>query len=374
MRRADTVAIAVGVAVGAIGLAVVQPTADGDPSTASGARTSVLAPSIARLESAVSKLSAPWDTPARETARLRAAQAAVAPDTAAPDSEAGAVASREPVRIPPDPNAEAQKEAPIPEGVQVVETHLDGSMPASFRTAIGRTWGNALAATYARLFMWPLDLRKGLWPGDTLKAVYTVDEERNLTVQAAVLGSQKLGRQLTAFRYPASGDDFASYWTHDGFEVALRLKNSPIESYEQVTSLLRDRPDHKGMDFMAPVGTPVVAPFDARVRRVNWNTRANGLCIELKRSDGVVAKLLHLSDTQVSPGQRVEAGQKIGLSGNTGHSTGPHLHYQLERGASVLDPLDVHETTRRKLPEADREGFEARVAEMDALLESASSE
>ena len=66
--------------------------------------------------------------------------------------------------------------------------------------------------------------------------------------------------------------------------------DGPLDEYEQITSLLKDRPNHKGMDFKTPVGTPVKAPASGTVTRINWNWHANGDCVELKLADGTLAK------------------------------------------------------------------------------------
>jgi murein DD-endopeptidase len=101
------------------------------------------------------------------------------------------------------------------------------------------------------------------------------------------------------------------------------------------------------------VGTEVRAPQAGTVTRLNWNVGANGDCVELRYADGVLAKFLHLQSVGVRVGERVAAGAVIAASGNTGHSTAPHLHYQLDRGERAIDPVDYHGTLRRKLaPEA----------------------
>jgi murein DD-endopeptidase MepM/ murein hydrolase activator NlpD len=117
-----------------------------------------------------------------------------------------------------------------------------------------------------------------------------------------------------------------------------------------------------------------VAPRAGRVTRTNWNHAANGNCIEVQYGDGVLAKFLHLNENVVKDGQTLSAGTEIGKTGNTGRSTGPHLHYQLERGSTVVDPIDYHGTLRRQLPPDAMPGFEqARkdlAAQLDARLAS----
>ena len=121
------------------------------------------------------------------------------------------------------------------------------------------------------------------------------------------------------------------------------------------------------MDFKAPVGTPVTAPFDGTVTRANWNRKYNGNCLELKSARGTTARFLHLSGLAdgVVTGARVRTGQKIALSGNTGRSSGPHLHYEMSSSSGKrLDPLKFHEVRYTELGAADQSGFTARKSEL----------
>src|SRR5699024_5490931 len=86
---------------------------------------------------------------------------------------------------------------------------------------------------------------------------------------------------------------------------------------------------HNGTDFAAPIGTPVLATADGVVSRVR-NQPYAGICVEIEHAGGSFkTRYLHLSKAQVNRGQRVKSGQQIALSGNTGRSTGPHLHYEV---------------------------------------------
>ena len=122
------------------------------------------------------------------------------------------------------------------------------------------------------------------------------------------------------------------------------------------------------MDFKAPVGSPVVTPKAGTVTRVNWNTRPNGNCIEIRFADGTLAKFLHLEETSVRPNQHVRAGQRIATSGNTGRSTAPHLHYQLDRGRRTIDPVKYHGTTQRSLSQAEMASFERTRVRFEGVL------
>lgn len=217
--------------------------------------------------------------------------------------------------------------------------------------------GPQLAALVGRLFMWRVDLRREIERGDHLRVLYFRDPQGELVIAAARYRSVRKGAVFDAYRYQASGDPSASYWDAQAVEVPERLREGPLHSYDQITALLKDRPTHKGMDFKAAVGTPVYAHRAGTIHRVNWKRKGNGNCLEIRFGDGTVAKYLHLSAVNARPGQTVRPGQQVALTGNTGHSTAPHLHYQLERGHRIVDPLDYHGTFRRTLPAAEREAF-----------------
>lgn len=260
------------------------------------------------------------------------------------------------------------RDAPAPyPGVKQVALTVHHSLARTFQDGVPAE-GDILAARVARLFAWDLDLRRDLRAGDRIEVAWTGDGEET-TIEAARYVSQKNGT-FEAFRFKRPGDEHASWWTSDGTEVARRLEDSPIDDYVQITSLLKDRPDHKGMDFKTDVGTPVVAPKAGKVTRVNWNTRYNGGCVEVQLSDGTLARYLHLSEASVKPGQRVAANQAVGLAGNSGRSTAPHLHYELEKNGRIVDPVDYHGVSRRTL-DASAPGFQEAVARLRASFREA---
>ncbi len=250
---------------------------------------------------------------------------------------------------------------------QHVDAEVKHSLARTFQNAVSDR-GDALAAVYSRMFMWDLDLRRDVQRGDRVLAVYSDPESSEPAIPVAWYESHKLNRTLKAYQYHAPGDDWPSYWDEEGTEVPYRLVGGPLESYEQVTALLKDRPSHQGMDFKVPTGTSVLSPKAGSVTRVNWNTHSNGSCVEIRYPDGTLAKFLHLDSVRVRPRQHVTSGQVIATSGNSGRSTAPHLHYQLNRGSKTLDPVEYHGTSRRQLPEIAMADFQLQIRRSDALL------
>ncbi|WP_051836998.1 M23 family metallopeptidase [Streptomyces sp. NRRL WC-3742] len=98
---------------------------------------------------------------------------------------------------------------------------------------------------------------------------------------------------------------------------------------------------HTGVDFAVAPGTPLMAVGGATVVSAGWDG-AYGKEVVLRLEDGHYAQYAHLSSVAVSAGQRVSAGERIGYSGSTGNSTGPHLHFEIRtsnRYGAVVDPI-----------------------------------
>jgi murein DD-endopeptidase MepM/ murein hydrolase activator NlpD len=256
---------------------------------------------------------------------------------------------------------------PVPGDWKIARAEVKRTLSDAFIEAAGED-GTALSAVFSRLFVWDMDLRRDLRKGDQVEVAWRRTPEGTIEILAARMNAAKLGRTLSAYRWQAPGDAFASYWKEDGTEVPHQLQNSPIKDYEQITSLLKDRPTHQGMDFKAPVGTLIFSPYAGEVTRTDWNWKSNGNSVEVRFSNGAMAKFLHLSETKVKPGDRIAAGHVLGLCGNTGHSTASHLHYQIEVGGKVVDPLEYHGTVRRKVEGSSMAALQTEIARMDGML------
>ncbi|MBA4073338.1 MAG: hypothetical protein C0497_16175 [Gemmatimonas sp.] len=95
---------------------------------------------------------------------------------------------------------------------------------------------------------------------------------------------------------------------------------------------------HEGVDVVAPMGSPIVAPAAGRVTKAG-RERGYGLMVRIDHGNGLVSVYAHAKRLVVSTGQRVVRGQMIATVGNSGLSTGPHLHYELWRNGKPVDPL-----------------------------------
>ena len=287
-----------------------------------------------------------------------------------------------PAAAPAAPSTEPAA-PPAPDGPRRISATVAGPLEESITGALGpgqQPLAAELTQVVNRLLVWSLQVSKDARRGDRIEILFSPappggsgpTHSQEPVVEALRYTSQKFGRTFAAYRWQAPGSKYPHYWREDGTGVEERLVDGPIRDYEQITSLVRDGRRHKGVDFRTPVGTPVYAPFDGVVERRNWKFSANGNCLDVvDPATGRRAIFLHLDvvPKSMQKGRSVKKGEEIAASGNSGHSTAPHLHYQLEDGSGkVLDPFKVHRTTRASIAAADRPAFEAERAKLDGRL------
>jgi murein DD-endopeptidase MepM/ murein hydrolase activator NlpD len=97
---------------------------------------------------------------------------------------------------------------------------------------------------------------------------------------------------------------------------------------------------HTGIDFSAPIGTPIYATGDGKVAYPSEDLGGYGLVVEINHGYGYQTLYAHMSKIIVKPGQIVKRGEIIGYVGNTGRSTGPHLHYEVRKNGKPIDPVN----------------------------------
>lgn len=96
---------------------------------------------------------------------------------------------------------------------------------------------------------------------------------------------------------------------------------------------------HYGVDFTAPIGTPIYATGNGVVVRVERNNYGYGRMVVIDHGYGYQTLYAHMSDSDVYRGQKVKRGEIIGMVGNTGTSTAPHLHYEIHRNGRAVNPV-----------------------------------
>ena len=114
----------------------------------------------------------------------------------------------------------------------------------------------------------------------------------------------------------------------------------PVKSNFRLTSGFGQRWGrlHAGTDFAGPIGTPIYATADGVVTHAAWSS-GYGRLIKISHDFGVETRFAHLNSIDVRVGQRVSRGERIGAMGNSGRSTGPHLHYEIRVNGSPINPM-----------------------------------
>lgn len=277
----------------------------------------------------------------------------------------------------------AQAPAPVAQvstkAVKIFSGKVRGPLPHSMRAKLGRENARFLSALAARLLIWKLDLRRDLRRGDHIRVLYRpVNNQSKFQILAMKYTSLKHGKTFSYYRYHEAGKPFGAFYDQEGYNVELQLKNGPLRVYEQVTSILKMRRKHKGVDFKTPVGTKIYLPYRSRIVRRTWNFRYNGNSLEVEFLDGPGAGkralFLHLQKLypNAKPGRVLPAGTLVALTGNTGRSTAPHLHYQIQNhnARRIYDPYDVHGTYRQRLSDGELTRFQQHRRQLEQSIKA----
>lgn len=229
------------------------------------------------------------------------------------------------------------------------------------------------------MFQGRIDFRRDLKKGDTFKVLF----DRNAIAGKADSSARVLavmfnlkGKNYSAFR---SSDD-NQFYDGDGNSLSAtqsgKFLRFPIPSATRVSSGFnphRRNPvtgrvmSHNGTDFSVHVGTPVEATGDAVVMKASRHPDM-GNFIVLRHSGRYSSVYMHLSKLMVKPGQKIKMGQVIGLSGNTGRSTGPHLHYEFHVNNTPVDPMRVDLPMNEPMKNKARRSLVAKIQEYKRLL------
>lgn len=119
----------------------------------------------------------------------------------------------------------------------------------------------------------------------------------------------------------------------------------PVPQWGKITSAFGYRPRfgrmHKGIDIAMSVGDTVCCPLPGVVDRISYEAGGYGHYVVVKHQNGLETRYAHLSTTLVAPGDKVDPERPIALSGNTGNSTGPHLHFETRINGTAIDPQSI---------------------------------
>ena len=216
-----------------------------------------------------------------------------------------------------------------------------------------------LALGLADVFSGEIDFNSGLQPGDRFRLlVERHSREGKLAGYGPILAAEFVndGRQLRAVRFTPEGGP-AAYYDDQGRSLKRFFLKSPLKFEPRVTSRFsasRQHPvlgyarAHNGVDYHAGTGAPVVSVAPGVVTFAGW-TNGGGRTVKVRHPNGYETEYLHLSALKTRQGARIGQGELVGLVGQTGLATGPHLHYGLKKAGRYVNPILEH----RNMPPGD---------------------
>ena len=270
--------------------------------------------------------------------------------------------------------------------LEVQETSLSGTIDSSLFGAVNSAGGSdGLAVTLADVFKYDIDFVNEVQPGDRFAVAYEQQWQDGAFVRdGEILAAEFVnkGRAFRAVRY-VMPDGSVEYFTPDGHSVRKAFLRFPV-AFGRVSSgfnLSRRHPvlktvrAHKGIDFAAPVGTPIKAAGSGRVifRGVKGGY---GNAVILAHAGSVTTLYGHMSRfvRGLRVGDKVKQGEVIGYVGMTGLATGPHLHYEYRVNGVHRNPATIPLPKAESIPANLRADFEAKSAPLLARLDAISAD
>jgi murein DD-endopeptidase MepM/ murein hydrolase activator NlpD len=245
---------------------------------------------------------------------------------------------------------------PIPKTLERAATagRIDDETPSLFQSVDASGEGAELAVALAGIFSGEIDFNSDLQPGDAYALAfdkYTREGRPSTYGDITAAEFRNDGRLLRAIRFTVPGGRPA-YYDEKGHSLNRFFLRSPLKFEPRVTSrfstsrrhpVLHTARAHRGVDYAAPTGAPVVAAAAGTVIAATFD-RTNGRMVRVRHASGYESYYLHLSafGSGIRAGGRVDQGQTVGLVGATGLATGPHLHYGLTRNGVFVNPLREH--------------------------------
>tara|TARA_Y100001935_G_scaffold255663_1_gene270916 strand:+ start:63418 stop:64689 length:1272 start_codon:yes stop_codon:yes gene_type:complete len=236
-----------------------------------------------------------------------------------------------------------------------------------YETLIENEDNTLLANRLSEIFAWQIDFFR-IYKNDSFKVIYEqqfVDGEPFGVGKILAAEFSHKGQVYDAFYYET--DDRAGYFDSEGRGVQKALLKAPFRFSQRISSgfssnrfhpVLKRRLPHYGVDYAAPLGTPVISVGDGEVLEAQYRG-ANGNIVKIRHNSTYTTAYLHLNGfaSGIKKGVKVRQGQVIGYVGKTGRVTGVHLDYRIYKNNSPVNPLHVELPPSKSLAGNDLETF-----------------
>jgi murein DD-endopeptidase MepM/ murein hydrolase activator NlpD len=232
----------------------------------------------------------------------------------------------------------------------------------------------------ARIFEYDIDFFSDFHPGDAFSVM--VEEVRYVDgrrVAGRVIGAElEAGGDVFSGFYYVGKDGGGDYFNANGESMRRAFLRAPL-SYARISSpfstsrrhpIFRTLRPHLAIDYAAPAGSPVVAIGRGRVEFKGWRN-GYGNVVDIRHSGNYLSRYAHFSRfaANLRQGQNVDLGEVIGYVGQTGHATGPHLHFEFLRGGTKINFLDLRIPKHHQLAGEDLQRFKQLRDQRQALLD-----
>ncbi|MEI4549973.1 peptidoglycan DD-metalloendopeptidase family protein [Pseudoalteromonas spongiae] len=253
--------------------------------------------------------------------------------------------------------------------------YASGTIDSSF-------WNAGLSAglnekqiiSFANIFGWDIDFANDLRKGDSFTLIY-----ENHYVDGEFIGTGK----ILAAEFVNQGESYAAvrhtddnFYTPEGRSLRKAFLRAPV-NFRYISSNFNPRRKHpvtgrvkahRGIDYAAKTGTPVVAAGNGTVIKAGYN-KYNGNYVFIRHGQQYVTKYLHLHKRKVKRGEKVKQGELIGTVGATGRVTGAHLHYEFLVNGVHRNPRTVKLPKAQSLPKSELANFRPYAQEMLVSLQ-----
>ena len=231
---------------------------------------------------------------------------------------------------------------------------------------------------FARIFGFEIDFQRDIRKNDYFKIVYDryLDETgkfiKSGTIRYAFMSVN--GREIALYKFGEDKD--YGYFDMNGKSVEKALMKTPINGARLSSPFgMRKHPIsgfnkmHRGTDFAAPLGTPIMASGSGTITRAKW-CGGGGNCIKIKHNSTYETIYAHMKSFAkgIKVGKKVRQGQIIGYVGSTGISTGPHLHYEVVVNGKKVNSQKLKLPSGKVLKNEERKKFEIERIKMDVLV------
>ena len=230
---------------------------------------------------------------------------------------------------------------------------------------------------FARLYGFQVDFQRDIRKNDSFQIIYEifVDENGEVFENGNIIYANLILRGQYNQLYYFPKKNFNGHYDENGKSIKKALMKTPINGARLSSSFgMRKHPIlgynkmHRGTDFAAPEGTPIMASGDGVVIKAGW-CGGGGNCVKIKHNktyQTVYAHMKNFSNLAV-PGNRVKQGQVIGYVGSTGMSTGPHLHYEVIENGKKINSQLLKLPPGKSLEGSNRKNFEIVRLKTDVL-------